>query len=94
MTLANLNSEQSSSVSINTTEQSAYLENYPPAQPSVSIIVITYNQSRFLPHVLHSLAVQQYRGACEVVVCDDGSADEHSNKNVEALRRMRTESYA
>jgi glycosyltransferase involved in cell wall biosynthesis len=47
----------------------------PMPNPTASVVLSTYNGSRFLRAQLHSLAAQQHRPA-ELVVCDDGSTDD------------------
>src|SRR4029077_8380451 len=44
-------------------------------KPRLSIAMCTYNGARFLPEQLESIAAQT-RLPDELVVCDDGSADE------------------
>ena len=44
-------------------------------QPSISLIVSTYNQAHFAPIVLESILSQDYCPLFEVLICDDGSDD-------------------
>ena len=44
--------------------------------PSVSIIVRTLNEAKFLPECLQEIGKQAYSGSVEVVVVDSGSTDE------------------
>jgi len=45
------------------------------SQPLVSVLVITYNQARYITETVESAASQDY-DALEVIVADDGSTDE------------------
>lgn len=44
-------------------------------KPSVSIVVVTYNSSRFVVETLESAYNQNYEGPIELIVSDDGSTD-------------------
>lgn len=46
-------------------------------KPSVSIVVLVYNNEKFIPACLTSLfeSAAQYGGFCEIIVVDDGSTD-------------------
>ena len=43
--------------------------------PSVSILIAAYNEEGTISETLHSIAAQDYPGAFEVLVIDDGSTD-------------------
>lgn len=45
-----------------------------PAQPLVSVVVLTYNSEATLAETLASIAQQDY-GNIEILICDDGSSD-------------------
>lgn len=47
------------------------------SRPTVSIIMPTYNQAKFLPTALDSILAQTF-GDFELIACDDGSNDETS----------------
>lgn len=47
----------------------------PAHEPPVSVLTPSYNQGRFLPDCLHSIASQDYPHV-EHIVCDGGSTDE------------------
>lgn len=44
--------------------------------PSVSIIIRTLNEAKFLPECLQKIVTQTYAGSVELVVVDSGSTDE------------------
>lgn len=46
------------------------------ASPSVSVIVPAYNEAAWLPHSLAALVAQDYPGAFELIVVDNGSSDQ------------------
>jgi len=46
-----------------------------PPEPTVSIIIPTYNRARLLPNAIRSVLEQSY-GHIEIVVIDDGSTDD------------------
>jgi glycosyltransferase involved in cell wall biosynthesis len=41
-------------------------------EPTVSIVIPTYNRSRFAPLVELNICIQTYRKICEVLIADDG----------------------
>ncbi len=43
--------------------------------PAVSVVVPAYNEEKVIGHTIASLLMQEYEGAIEVVVVDDGSSD-------------------
>lgn len=57
------------------------------SQPTVSVIMPTYNQAWFLRHALYSIAAQTYRDF-ELIIVDDGSTDE----TPEVLASVRSDS--
>lgn len=46
-----------------------------PEQPTVSVIVIAFNEERRIERCLKALAAQDYQQSYEVIVVDDGSTD-------------------
>ena len=46
------------------------------AQPSVSVVIPSWNQGRFIGRTLDSILKQEYSGTIEIIVSDGGSTDE------------------
>ena len=44
-----------------------------PDQPTVSVLIATYNDASFLRDCVDSALAQQFDGTLEVVIVDDGS---------------------
>jgi len=44
-------------------------------EPSISIIIPTYNSEKVLPLCLESIETQDYRGDIEIIIADGGSTD-------------------
>lgn len=57
-----------------------------PNQPTVSVIMSTYNRSNLLPDHFDAIDAQTYKNV-EVVVCDDGSTDDTADKVEQARAR-------
>ncbi|MDR2902455.1 MAG: glycosyltransferase family 2 protein, partial [Lactobacillales bacterium] len=57
-----------------------------PRNPTVSVVMPTYNRARFLPRVIESVLNQSY-GDFEFVIVDDGSTDE-SVSVIEGFQRL------
>ncbi len=47
-----------------------------PAFPSLSVVIPSWNQGRFIGRTLDSILKQDYPGAVEIIVSDGGSTDE------------------
>jgi glycosyltransferase involved in cell wall biosynthesis len=57
-------------------DEAAFMDQLPPVhRPTVSIIIPTYNNSRFLPATIESVMDQSYTDY-EIIVIDDGSTDD------------------
>ena len=48
----------------------------PKSFPAVTVLIAAYNEQENLPETLTAIAKQQYPGAIEIVVVDDGSTDD------------------
>ena len=44
--------------------------------PSISIVVVTFNSEKYVLETLESIKSQNYKGAMELIVSDDGSSDD------------------
>lgn len=44
--------------------------------PVISVVVVTYNSEKYVLETLESIRCQDYKGAIELIVSDDGSTDE------------------
>lgn len=61
---------------------------HPPAYPPVSILVAAYNEAGAIADTLGSLARQDYRGAFEILVLNDGSTDATARVVRDAIARL------
>ena len=46
-----------------------------PSLPSISILVMSYNQEAFIGACVDSVLSQEYDGELEFIFCDDNSSD-------------------
>lgn len=60
-----------------------FLDVYPP----VSILIACYNEGENIADTIHSLALQTYAGAMEILILDDGSTDDSVAKARAAIDR-------
>ena len=57
-------------------------------QPSLSVIVATYNRADYLQICLTCLGAQDYRGQWQIIVADDGSTDHTSDVIAQARKYL------
>ncbi len=65
------------------------MQSSPPVWPAISILILGYNQEKFIEEAIQSAFDQRYEGELEIVLCDDRSTD----ATYEIMRRM-AESYS
>ena len=60
----------------------------PRTTPTISVVIAAYEQTLTLAWLLQSLAVQDYDGQWEIIVCDDGSSADLASVVRDAHRRF------
>lgn len=53
--------------------------------PKISVVIPCFNHGEFLPEAVASVAASTERGDIEIIVVDDGSTDERTRKELDAL---------